>query len=350
MSSPDITRFDRLVRELRASGVTASPELRERVRGIASREPEPPAREWFRPLGFGPRSRRACLVLAPVAALAGIAIGFGLVSSGGGGKQKAAPEVQHGLTSLVAPTHAQRGAAPKAYDSATGTLPPSGSRPQLYAVEMELRVGDLSATTKSALDLTRSFGGYIRSVQYGSGQMQGTAYLVLRIPIGQVQKAVVRLSALGAILDQHVSIQDVKPQVDARSRAIQGLREQIAGLKVKLAAAGLTAARRAALELRLTRTQGRLDALRLAQRQALTRASFATVSLDLRTKQAEVVAPSKPGRIGGALHEIGVVLVREAEILLYVLLIGGPFVVLAALLWLGRRSIRRRSEEHLLAR
>ncbi len=215
---------------------------------------------------------------------------------------------------------------------------------------MQLRVDDLSATTKQALTLTRSFGGYIRSVQYGSGQKSGTAYLVLRIPVGQVQTAVVKLSALGKIVDQHVSIQDIKPQVDARSRALQALREQIAGLKVKLSATDLTAEQRAALELQLTRAKGRLDALQLEQRQALTRASFATVSLDLRTKQAEVVVPGKPGRIGQALHEIGVVLVREAEILLYVLLIGGPFAVLAVLVWLGRRSIRRRSEDHLLAR
>ncbi len=215
---------------------------------------------------------------------------------------------------------------------------------------MQLRVGDLSETTKRALNVTRSFGGYIRSVQYGSGQEAGTAYLVLRVPVGKVQSAVVKLSALGTIVDQHVSIQDVQPQVDARFRALQALREQVAGLEVKLAAPGLTEEQKAALELTLTRTQGRLSALELVQQQAVTRASFATVSLDLRTKKAEVVVPSKPGRIGEALHNIGRVLVREAEILIYVFLIGAPFVALAALLWFGRRSMQRRSEEHLLAR
>ena len=60
--------------------------------------------------------------------------------------------------------------------------------------------------------------------------------------------------------------------------------------------------------------------------------------------------PSKPGRIGRALHNIGRVLVTEAEILIYVLLIGAPFIALAALLWTTRRTYRRRSEEQLLAR
>ena len=34
---------------------------------------------------------------------------------------------------------------------------------------------------------------------------------MLRVPIVKVQTAVVKLSALGKIVDQHVSIQDIKP-------------------------------------------------------------------------------------------------------------------------------------------
>ena len=60
--------------------------------------------------------------------------------------------------------------------------------------------------------------------------------------------------------------------------------------------------------------------------------------------------PSRPGKIGQALHNIGRVLVTEAEILLYILLIGAPFIVLAALLIGGLRTLRRRSEDQLLAR
>src|SRR5262249_35276951 len=159
------------------------------------------------------------------------------------------------------------------------------------------------------------------SVDYGSARQSGTADLVLRIPIGKVQKAVVELSALGTILDQHVSVQDITPPLDSRYRAMQRLRVQNADVKAELAAAGLTDARQAALEAALARHEATLAALRLQQRQQLTKSSFATVSLSLERKRASVVVPSKPGRIGQALHEIGRVLVKEAEILLYVLLI-----------------------------
>ena len=62
-------------------------------------------------------------------------------------------------------------------------------------------IDDLSATTKQAINLTRSYGGYLVTVDYGSGRKSGTAYLVLRIPIVKVQAAVVKLTSLGTILN-----------------------------------------------------------------------------------------------------------------------------------------------------
>jgi hypothetical protein len=344
MSSPDVIdeRFDELVEELRsgAGSVGAGPVLRERVRSISGSEPEPPLRTRLRP-------RRVLLVLVPVAALAGLAIALGVLSSGRGGNEAGRVADEASRNPGAFSQSLQRATpAPKT----TTTLAPNGSRQQLYAARMQLRVNELSQATKRALDLTRSFGGYVRSVQYGSGPKEGTAYLALRVPIGKVQRAVVRLQALGTILDQHVSIQDVQPQADARFRAIQKLRASIASLEEKLAAPGLSAEQQAGLEARVALEQTKLDGLRREQKLAATRASFATVFLDLRTKRAAVGVPAKPGRIGRALDSIGNVLVIEAEILHYAALIAAPFVLLAALAWAGRRSVRRRSEEQLLSR
>jgi hypothetical protein len=230
------------------------------------------------------------------------------------------------------------------------TPAPSGSRAQNYTADLHLRVDDLSGTTKQAVNLTRRWGGYLVSVDYGSGAKSGTAYLLLRVPIAKVQNAVAKLSSLGKILDDHVSIQDVQGQLDKRFSRMQTLRVKIAGLQAKLTDTGLTTSQRAFFEAALTQRRAQLVNLEQQQAAQKTRVSFATVSLDLETKKAAAVVPSKPGRIGQALHNIGRVLVTEAEILLYVLLIGAPFVVLAALLWASRRSLRRRSEEQLLTR
>ena len=63
--------------------------------------------------------------------------------------------------------------------AAGGTgLPTTPGRAQLYESELTLKVKSLSAATKRALRLTRSFNGYVRSVEYGSGTERGSAYLV----------------------------------------------------------------------------------------------------------------------------------------------------------------------------
>jgi hypothetical protein len=121
-------------------------------------------------------------------------------------------------------------------------------------------------------------------------------------------------------------------------------------VRAKLTDTTLTTSQRAFFEAALAQRQARLTTLQDEQTAQKTRASFATVSLALETKKAAAVVPSKPSRIGEALHNIGRVLVTEAEILLYVLLIGAPFLILGVLLWLSLRSLRRRSDDQLLAR
>ena len=345
-------RFSTLVGELRSGEAAASPELRERVRAIAMREPEPPGARFRRRL---PR-RRAALVLVPVCALVAAAVGVGVFTSGGGQRRAvqgdAVPAPRAPVTGTVNPSNGLNAfgqdRTPKAADSAA--LPPSGARHQLYSVDLHLRVSDLSATTKRAIQLTRGWGGYVLRVDSGADRRAGDAYLALRVPIGKVQTALASLTALGTILENHVSIQDIQGQLNKRYGQMADLRAQIAKLRARLTDTSLAESRRAALQAAIAQRQASLVRLIDEQTAQKARASFATVALELQTKKAAVVAPSKPSRIGEALHNIGRVLVTEAEILIYVLLIGAPFVVLAALVWAARRSFHRRRDEELLAR
>jgi hypothetical protein len=351
MSGPDLIdeRFDDLVHELRSGDATASPELRQRVRAIAQGSTSsPPAAR------FGFRRRRVALALIPVAAVLAAAVGVGVFDSGTTSK----PEANGASRGLVSPPRSLPATSPsrdQASKSAglfanTSPLPPSGSRAQIYAVDLELRVNSLSSTTKQAIQLTRNWGGYVVTVDYGSGQKSGTAYLVLRVPIVKVQTAMAKLSALGTIADEHVSIQDVQGQLNRRFSQMRDLKATIAGLRAKLTDTSLATSTRAFFQATLARRLAQLAELQSRQTAQKARASFATLSLDLEAKKAAAFAPSRPGKIGQALHNIGRVLVAEAEILLYILLIGAPFIVLAALIFGGLRTLRRRSEDELLAR
>jgi hypothetical protein len=349
MSGPDEIdeRFGTLVGELRSGETAASPELRQRVRAIVTREPEPPARRIRARL---PR-RRIVFALVPVCALVGVAVGLGIVSSSGSKPsgtvlgqlepfKRPLPSAGSGRAPIALPPTARASAAPA----------PSGSRAQIYSADLRLSVSDLSGRTKDAIRLTRGWGGYVVTVDYGSGQKSGEAYLVVRIPVVNVQTAIARLTALGTILADHVSIQDIQGQLNLRYSRMADLRAQIASLRAKLTDTSLTRSQRAFFEAAIATRQATLAKLLQQQTAQKTRAGLATVALDLETRKAAVSPPSKPGRVGQALDDIGRVLVVEAEILLYVLLIGAPFVALALLVWVTRRSCRRRSEEQLLAR
>jgi hypothetical protein len=230
-----------------------------------------------------------------------------------------------------------------------GNLPATPGRAQLYDAELTLKISDLSAATKKALSLTREAHGYVRSVDYGSGAERGSAYLVLRVPVGSVQEAIVKFSALGRILDQHVSIQDVQPTVDKRFRQMQAQRDQITKLQAKLQDQSLTTVERAALADELVATQHALLALQKQAAALARQTSFATVELDLRQGEKAVVVPHDPSRIGQAFHRSGQILVDEAKVLVYVLVVGAPLLALLALAAVGSRTWRRRAEAHLLS-
>src|SRR6266508_3814050 len=227
MSQPE------LLDQIRSTRVSASPELRARMRELATAvPPAPPRRElpW----------RRWTLVLVPacVAVVLAASLAIGLATSGKRERSVLRSEEQRlalpppaAFSATQADTATALG---KAAGGTRGALPTTPGRAQLYESELTLKVKDLSTATKRALRLTRSFNGYVRSVEYGSGTERGSAYLVLRVPIGSVQEALVRFSALGEILDQHVSIQDVQPQLDKRFRAMQTLRDEVAKLQAKL--------------------------------------------------------------------------------------------------------------------
>src|SRR5262249_16186608 len=153
------------------------------------------------------------------------------------------------------------------------------------------------------------------------------------------QGAIVRYSALGSILAQHVSIQDLQPSIDRRFRKMQELRHEIAVLEAQ----GTSEARAQASMLR-----GRLVELRKEQAQTIQRAGLAPVAVTLRTKAAAVVPPSRPGRIERALDHSGTILLKELAVLLYIVIVAAPIALLAAGGYFGARALRRRSYERLL--
>ncbi len=339
MSSPDP------ITQLRAAKPAASPELRERVRALAARTPEPRRPSFLARISL----RRAVLVAAPAAlALAlGAAGVIGLTRSGEGERVVSPPLV---AVEKGAPTTSLQSGGATADEAAT--LPPTAGRLQRYDAELRLRVNDLDAlsgATQKAMRIARSLGGYVASAQYDAPETgPGSAMLVLRVPAIRVQSAIVQLSGLGTILGQRIGIEDLQGQADTLADRITALQGEIGSLRRQLETPDLTDDARAQLELRLAQARRELADVRAALEQTRTEGTLATVSVSLTTEQTARL--QEQWRLERALDRALDALAWEASAALIALSVAGPLLLLAGGAWKLAAVRRRRAEERLLDR
>lgn len=349
-------RLEGLVRELRAAAPPAPPHVREHVRTL--RPPEPRRSAW-----------RPALIALPIAA-AVFAGAFGLSRGGGsdgggeaaGGAESLSPEAASTVPQSpnaarrfeVTPStrDASRTALPQGQPWAAtraGSLAAAGGRAQEWDVSLELRVRDndrLSDASADAIRTTRELGGFVVSSSVATRERSGEARLVLRVPSARIQDAIARLSELGTITAQQVEIQDRQDELDRLRRRIDTLRVQRAELKLRLRTENLTAPQRLELELRLQRINGRLNTLTMTRNGVAREVALAEVSLVVRTGSSAV--PPSEGRIEGAARDALHVLSVAGAVTVFLLIVLTPLVAIAGVMWLARRSLRRREHDRLL--
>jgi hypothetical protein len=342
-----------LAHELRALPIAAPPALRERVRALG--EPEPrrvPQLTW----------RRAVVVLAPaclVALLAAAAIS-GLRSSAperraasGGATVERAPTA--GPAHRAVTTQNQPFSAAKPRPAVLNDAPvpaPSPTRHQDYEADLQVRVNDLDALgrrTADAMRITRSVGGYVASVsQSTSAGRPGEADLVLRIPVQRVEDTLIRLSALGTVLEQHVSIVDLENTVQQQRQRIRALKLQIVRLTAALRQE-LPADVRLRLQFLLDDARRNLANATGQNKATLREAALSRVSLSLTTQRAALVTTHHHSRLHNAVGGAVDFLAAAGAIALAALIVLAPLLLIAALAWYGVRTWRRREERRLLA-
>jgi hypothetical protein len=219
---------------------------------------------------------------------------------------------------------------------------PSGTRAQKYSATLTLRLPTSTAVSKAttrALQIAASLGGYPQTVRVNAAGKSGEAYIVLKVPRSRVQDAVRRLGALGTIVGENVSIQDLQAGVDRTGRTIARLEKQLATLGAQ--------PQTDALKAQIATITARVERLQRAAAATIRSARYATVELQLATPPAPAPA-AEPGH--GPLHNLGLAFRWLGIGAVYALALGTPVVVLVALGWLLARGTRRRREERLLSR
>jgi hypothetical protein len=336
-------RFEKLAEELRAARPVAPEALRERVLTLA-----PPPRRRLEL----PSLRRVvpAVVLAGAAAALAVAGVAGLIHGSSARRAAGAPpgKEQHLGAALNGrgrvwkrSTYTQK-AVHANTAQAFGAFAPSQDRLQQYDASLRVRVSsqdELSRRTQDALRLTRRLGGYVVTGRYAAPGASGTSSLALRIPIEHVQTAIARFSGYGTLVSQRIVLKDLQRRVDSLSAHIRKLRAEVANLE-----------RLGTDPARLARDKSLLAFLTSRRSAAVQRAQLTSVALTLAVAPKHKHAAAPPGRFHRTLTDAGNVLLRELEILVYVLLVAGPLLVLGGLAILGGRTLRRRADRRLLER
>jgi Domain of unknown function (DUF4349) len=332
VSQPDLTV------QLRRARPLVPAELRELVAGIAAQAEASPHRRS--------RSRRHVL-LGAVAIAAVAAIGAAVllpVSRQGASLRGAQPE--RAVPYAPAATPALAAGATDLHKTATASsaaaVPAvSPNRTERITTSLELRVAntqDVSDGTKQAVRIARALGGYPSSLNVNSARSTGYADIVLRIPKRNVQAAVSRLSALGTIIGENVSIKDIQARVDATAR-------KIARLEAKLAA-WQQQPQTSETQSHIAGLTDQIGKLKRGRAATIRAAGYATVSVELTTRPA----PPAAHHGHGPLHGLAVAFRWAGIGAIYVLALGTPLLILCGLVWLAARAVRRHRENELLSR
>ena len=340
-----MTPSPELIHELRASRPPAPAELRARVRAVASERPaRAPWANWRLP------ARRGLLVAVPAAAALAVASAGVLGVARSDSPQAVSQGTLENSTLQTASPEYDTSTAGQGARSQTQPAPLTDERAQRVSATLTVEVKDANAVShaaQSALDLTRSLGGYVVASSVATGQ-EGSASITVRVPVNKVQDAIAGLSDLGRLVSQQVTIDDLQQSLDELTRREATTRTQIARIRARLESESLDPQTEAVLRARLQTLRTELVSLRRGLAATNAEARMSTIQLSVVTPNASgAIAPSS--RIDRTIDEALNVLAWEGVVALGLLIVLAPFAFVGLAAWLGRRVYRRHEEERLLA-
>jgi uncharacterized protein DUF4349 len=340
----DEARLQGLARELRSATSAVPAALRERVAEI---KPAPRVRAT---------RRRLIVVVATFTLLAAAALGASAYFSGSGQR------VVHGEGMLVHGASQQPRASyqpSRPYTQSSGLqgepslAPPAAverARAQDVDMWIDLRVQDadhVSSASQDAVRITRDLGGVVKSSTVDTRGNQGRAQLALRIPIGNLDDAVFRLTQLGTVTAQRTNTQDLQAPLDRVSRRIAEFRSKIRIELARLASGQLTAAEELEARIHLENLRRNLDFAKQSRDSIVSKTSMADLTFRLATGATGAADKSESG-IAGAVDKAADFLRGAGAIAVFLALVLSPLLVLAILAWLALRARSRRIEARLL--
>lgn len=260
------------------------------------------------------------------------------------------PSVAGGGSSIAAAPAAKTAAgvertAPAAAGQVVAPVPRRRRVEQSAALTLAAAKDKLSQVGDQVVAVTDRYRGFVLSSSVTTAGDQGGGSFDLRIPVGQLQPALRDLSALADVQSRTENQQDVTAAFSSARTRIQELDALRSSLLKQLAAATTDRAA-SVIRYRIRLVNARLDAQTRALTQLRRRTDYASVSVNLTTKQGGSTGGG--GGIHKGLRDLRNSLVDAANLSLRVLGVALPIALLLALLWLGGSRWERRRREAIL--
>ena len=220
------------------------------------------------------------------------------------------------------------------------------------SLRMEVRLpgaDELSTAAREAMAITRDLGGWVAASDIDTQGNEGKAVLALRVPVGRVEDAVVRLGALGTVTGQQVATVDLQTGIDRRDNRIERINRALRVQVLRLESGTLTPAQELETRLRIERLRNETADLRRANLADRREAATSELALTLHTRAAAAaVTEEDEGGAAGAAGDALRFLAAAGTIALFLAIVLSPVVLLLVLLWLAFRTRSRRAEARLL--
>jgi uncharacterized protein DUF4349 len=296
-------------------------------------------------LGFA-----GCLVAALIAVV--LTIGSGSsndsASSGAGeiSTQAAPAQRQSSGAGSDSAGGGSAGLASPSTKAAPPVAPGSSGRRVERTTRLELSTTDVQRVADGVVRATQSVGGFVQLSQVRTGDRNGSASFVLRVPTAKLDDALAALSKLGHVRALEQSADDITGAYDSASARLADARAERRGL---LRALGKATAAEQVSSLRARIADNRRDLQRLQRsfNSVRRRADLATVQVDVvgRPRKHAAAPSGGPWTPGDAAHDA----LRVLEVGTGVALIALAVLVPLGLLGLTGRfaagAYRRRRRE-----
>jgi Domain of unknown function (DUF4349) len=352
-----------LVRDVRADAPTMAPVFRAQLDESVEREfarGTSGARRSRLPrvsLGGGRRALLPALGLAGCLLAALIAV---VLTVGGGTSDDSASSGAGEIATQAAPAERQssgagagaNGAGPSADLAAPSTkaTPPAAPSASGRRVErttrLELSTTDVQRVADGVVRATQSVGGFVQLSQVRTGDGQGGASFVLRVPTAKLDDALASLSKLGHVRALEQSADDITGAYDSASARLADARAERRGLLRALGKA-TTAEQITSLRARIADNRRALQRLQRSFNSVRRRADLATIQVDVVGRpRKQAPAPSAGAWTpGDAAHDAVRVLEVSAGVALIALAVLIPLGILGVAARFAAGAYRRRRRE-----